>query len=86
MDFDMIRKNIDDGLYDLKNGVFERDFDSDVEDAFGSEFRVLSPEVRSKIHYMAYDKGHAYGLHSILSKYFDIIELTACMVKTMNFR
>ena len=83
MSFDKIRKNIDEDKYKVINSKSERDFNSDVEIAFGSEFTCLHPDVKSKIHYIAYDKGHSGGHHDVLNSYFDLIELTTCMFKTM---
>ena len=83
MEFDKIRNNISSGLYVVAEGKSERDFNKDVENAFGSEFSCLHPDVKSKVHCMAYDKGHASGLHDMLNQYFDLIELTTCMLKTM---
>lgn len=83
MEFDKLRENIDKGLYTVFEGKSERVFNKDVEACFGSEFSCLPPEVKSKVHYMAYEKGHASGFHDILNQYFDLIELLTCMRKTM---
>jgi len=83
MEFDKLRKNIDEGLYDVKDGKSTRDFSDDVESAYGSEFMCLHPDVKSKVHYLAYEKGHSSGLLNVLNQYGDLIELTTCMLKTM---
>jgi hypothetical protein len=49
------------------------EFEKDCETWFGIE--AFPVEVKQKLHYLAYDKGHALGFSSIVSEYDDLVDL-----------
>lgn len=48
------------------------EFEADVEDNFG--FADFPDRVKSRIHYLAYEEGHAGGYSDILAQYDDLVE------------
>lgn len=61
-----------DAYYD-NGGKIEQQFRKDVEEEF--KFAHLPEKVKAKIHYMAYEDGHAHGYESIYNEYFDLVEI-----------
>lgn len=45
--------------------------DAEVEHGFGN----LPVKLKSKLHEMAWDNGHAYGYEEIFARYYDLVEL-----------
>ena len=49
------------------------EFESDVEENFG--FADYPDRIKSRIHYLAYEEGHAGGYSDILAQYDELVEL-----------
>ena len=56
-----------------KTGKLIDEFRKDCEFEFG--FENLPDKIKGKLHWMAYDDGHAWGFSSIANCYSDLVEL-----------
>ena len=68
--FEEVRNRVNKNGYDITGS---EGFQKDVEEVF--DFSHFHPEVKSEIHYQAYERGHSGGYGEILNHYFDLVNL-----------
>ena len=65
---------------DIGNEYPHDEFRIDAENAF--EFAFMPKKVKDKIHVIAWEAGHSYGYHEVVSWYHDLVDLAKSFFKT----
>jgi hypothetical protein len=73
-DSEFFNNNVKTILYSSPAGTYTGDFHSDMEDCFPILKKYTEP-VRTKVHQIAWEAGHAAGYHDVYNQYFDLAEL-----------